>query len=496
MDFLDPKKRRAYNIRLFIGFVLISIAIIMATTILALITAGYGINSKTGQVIQNSLVFLNSQPVSANIYINGVANGTTNARLELNSGNYNFLLKQSGYYSWENNITLYGGNVEQLVYPFLFPTKPNKSNISTLSTAPMISSATPDRHWLITSIPDQLGSFYNIDITNTKTPITTVSIPASVLGNEPGTNVLTALEWSNDNTHLLIKDTYQGGVQYIMLDRTDPASSFNINQLFPNVAFTSIKLDNKSFDKLYLFNQSTGNLVLADVGPNTTTNILSNVISYWPYSTNQILYISPESGSTSEVNASIWDINATKNYKLKDLPISSAYLLNMASYNGNLYAVVGSSSSGYTYVYQNPLDQASSSNNNLPVPYTLMVVTGTPENVTFSDSAQFIAVQSGSQFAIYDVMNDTHYRYDTGLPFGENQLATWMDGDRLDAIVGGKLTIWDFDGTNTVSFVTANSTFLPAFNTGYDAVYTLQPAVNSTTGQWSIMRNSLIANKP
>jgi hypothetical protein len=41
MDFLDPKKRRGYNIRLFVGFVLISIAIVLATTILALITAGY-----------------------------------------------------------------------------------------------------------------------------------------------------------------------------------------------------------------------------------------------------------------------------------------------------------------------------------------------------------------------------------------------------------------------------------------------------------------------
>lgn len=495
MDFLDPHKRRSYNIRLFIGFVLIGIAIVLATMILALITAGYTINRKTGQVIQNSLVYINSQPVSSNIYINGGSSGTTNARFDLSAGKYSISLQQNGYHTWSNNITLYGGQVEQLTYPFLFPTNPTKTNIQTITSQPDIASYTPDRHWLVVSIPGQLGNFYMIDVTNTKTAITTLSIPANVLGSQPGTNTLSAVQWSNDNQYLLIKDTYSGGYQYLMLDRTDPANSFNVTKLFATTSFTSVTMDNEAYNKLYLYNQVSQSLVLGDVTSKTVTNVLSGVLAFWPYSTNQIVYTTIDSKNSSLADARLWNADG-QNYLLRTLPVGTSYQLNMASFNSNLYVVIGSSASKYAYVYMNPLNQLSNTPNQLPLPFTLLVVTGTPENVSFSANARFIALQSGSQFAIYDIQTDTHYQYNTALNFAANQLATWMDGNRLDAVINGKLTIWDFDGTNTISFVDANSAYPAAFNQAYTAVYTINPTPNSSTGQWQVTRNSLVANKP
>ena len=495
MDFLDPKKRRGYNIRLFVGFVLISVAIVLATTILALITAGYSINRKTGQVIQNSLVFINSQPVSANLTVNGTSYGTTNARLELDAGKYTILLTQTGYRSWSNNVTLYGGQVEQLIYPFLFPTNPTKTTEVGFASEPQIATQSPDRHWMLVSVPGQTGSFYNIDITNPKTPITTVTIPTTILGNEPGTNSLSVVDWSNDNNNVLLKDSYQGGTQFIMFNRTNPAASYNLNQDFPSAVFTSVKLDNKSATKLYLYNQANNNLSLADINAKTVTSVLNNVISYWPYSTNQILYVTTDSSNAANVDARLWNSNG-KDYVLRQLPVGASYELNMASFNGDLYVVIGSSSSKYAYIYKNPANQLSLAPNTQPIPFTLLVVGGTPEDALFSNSARFISVQSGSQFSIYDIQTDTHYRYDTGLTFNTAELATWMDGNRLDAVIGGKVTIWDFDGTNVVPYVESSQDFLANFNQGYDAVYTVLPTPNSTNGEWSLVRNSLIANKP
>ena len=496
MDFLDPKKRRSYNIRLFIGFILISIAIVLATTILALITAGYTINRKTGQVIQNSLVFINSQPVSASIYINGSLSGTTNARFVLGSGNYDVKLQQAGYHTWSNHIALYGGQVEQLTYPFLFPNTPLKSTISTLSSAPSVFSYTPDRHWLLVSVPGQVGSFYVIDLTNTKTPITQITIPADVLGSKPGTNNLTAVQWSTDNLHLLLRDDYQGGSQYIMLNRTDPTTSFNLEQLFSSATFTSVKMDNQAYDKLYLYDQTSLSLSLADVTAKTVTPVLSSVLAFSPYSTNQILYTTPDAKQSNMVDAELYNSDVNKSYTLRELPTGTSYELNMASYNSSLYAVVGSSGSNYAYVYMNPLDQFSAQPNTQPLPYTLIVVNGSPENVTFSNNARFIALQSGSQFGVYDIQYDTHYRYDTTLALAPNQLALWMDGNRLEANINGKLTIWDFDGTNMVSLTPASTANDSAFNQNYSAVYTAVPVATPGSTAVDVVRNSLIANKP
>jgi len=494
MDFLDPKKKRAYNIRLFIGFVLVGVVLILATIILALITAGYSYDRKTGTIIQNGLVFLNSTPVSANISINGKPSGTTNARLELPSGNYTFKLTARNYHPWSNTVSLLGSTVQQISYPFLFPTAPVESSPLNFASEPQIVTVSPSRQWILASVPGQVGTFSVVTATNLTVAVTTASIPASVLPSEPGANVLSVVQWSTDNQHVLLKDTYQGGYNYIMFDWANPSISFNVNQTFSTTTFTNIKLVNDSFDSLYLYNQATQQLLLADVTTKTVTPLLSDVISYWPYGTSQVLYVTPDISSTTEVDAKLYDSGSV--YTLKDLPIGSAYLLNMASYNGNLYIVIGSNSSPYDYVYQNVANELKGQpSTELPLPYTLLVIDGVPEAATFSTSARFIAIQSSTQIAIYDLEAQTHYRYNFSLPLSSGQLVAWMDGNRLDVVSGSRLYIWDFDGTNMVNFTAANSDFTPDFNQNYSAVYTTTPLPNSTTGVWELLRTSLVAGK-
>jgi len=71
MDFLNPHKKRAHHIRLLIGYLLVAVALAMGTLILVLLSYGYDYDRKTGEVIQNSIVFVSAQPASADIYING-----------------------------------------------------------------------------------------------------------------------------------------------------------------------------------------------------------------------------------------------------------------------------------------------------------------------------------------------------------------------------------------------------------------------------------------
>jgi hypothetical protein len=122
MDFLDPKKRRAYHIRLIVGYVLVAIVIGLATVILVYGANGYGINTKTGQIVQNGLLFADSKPGGARIYLNDVdQNAATAARLVLPAGNYKLTLKKSGYRDWSRHFTLSEQSVARYVYPFLFP---------------------------------------------------------------------------------------------------------------------------------------------------------------------------------------------------------------------------------------------------------------------------------------------------------------------------------------------------------------------------------------
>src|SRR4051812_19339073 len=113
MDFLDPKKKRSHRRKLFIGYALIAIALVMGIRLLVLFTSGYYYDSHTGTVAQNGLVFMGSKPSAADIYVNGeLQTSKTDRRLYLPGGQYTIELKRKGYESWRRTFSLQGGQVE------------------------------------------------------------------------------------------------------------------------------------------------------------------------------------------------------------------------------------------------------------------------------------------------------------------------------------------------------------------------------------------------
>ncbi len=125
MDFLDPKKKRAYHIRLIVGYILVAIVIGLGTVIIVYGANGYGINTKTGQIVQNGLLFVDSKPSGAAIFLNNNdQHVSTSSRLILPSGNYSISLKKAGYLDWSRKFNLSEQSIARLVYPFMFPVKP------------------------------------------------------------------------------------------------------------------------------------------------------------------------------------------------------------------------------------------------------------------------------------------------------------------------------------------------------------------------------------
>jgi hypothetical protein len=149
MDFLDPKKRFRQTVLLVTGYVLIGVAITIATVILLYAAYGFGLG-KNGAVIQNGLLFFSSQPNPAKIYINGrLSSSQTNTRLELPAGIYQVKLTRTGYRSWQRTVEVDGGSVEHFDYPLLFPSNLITKKISSYATAPGLVTQSPNQQWLL-----------------------------------------------------------------------------------------------------------------------------------------------------------------------------------------------------------------------------------------------------------------------------------------------------------------------------------------------------------
>lgn len=473
MDFLNPKKKRAHIRRLYIGYGLIAILLSISTLALVIVANGYGVNRR-GAITQNGIVYVDTSPVSADIYIDGTKRGTADARFVLEEGDYTISLSREGYRTWQKDFTLEGSSIERLIYPFLFPQDLKATEIQKYDTTPDIVSASPDRQWIVEHRASDMNNFTVINTSTEENTTTTITVPSSILPTRPNQK-LEAVEWSYDNRHLLFRAVFDGGSEYYMLDREKPNESLNLTQVFGH-NFSKVVLHDKRYDLLYVYSSSTGLVEAADLRTGQLNPIASRILAFFPYGSSKMIYVTKDDAPTGMVNVTLLDGDQT--YALRSLPESPAYFLNMASYDGNEYVIVGANTDKKAYLYQDPFGSIKRSPLKAAAVKALLKVDSTITSVEFSANTQFIAVQGGSTFAVYDAENNRQYRYDVDLELSDGIKAQWMDGHRLMLASAGQLNAFDFDGTNKQTLTNVTAGFIPMFDRDYKVMYTVSPATN------------------
>ena len=469
MDFLDPKKKKAHRIRLYIGYFLMAIALSIGTLILLFEVSGYDYDRKTGTVIQNGLVFVDVHPEQAGIYVNGKEEGRTDTRLTLPSGHYNFELRRDGYRTWKRSFDLEGSRVERLNYAFMFPDKLEPTDAQLYTTAPKFSTQSLDRRWLLVQKPGALTDFDMIDLNTDNDDTTSLSIPQEFFTAVAGDHALETVEWSTDNRHVLLKHSYQGGVEFVMLDREQPAQTFNVNKTL-NIPITEAAMRDKKFDQLHLLDANGGILRFANVKTKALSLLASRVLAFKSYGDDVILYVSEEGAPANEslVNVRQGD----KVYKLRELPKAKLNLVDLARFDDKWYMVVGTDTENKAYVYEQPFDDITRQNPRTPTPVAVLKLQKL-EHLSFSANTRFAGVQGGSEFATYDAEHKRTYRYDTGLKLDPGQKAHWMDGHRYTIVSENQAVVFDYDGINLQKLTSANPAHTPIFDRDYDNLYNI-----------------------
>jgi hypothetical protein len=489
MDFLDPAKKKAHGIRLAIGYILIGAAIAVVALILLLQSYGYDINRRTGQIFQNGLVFVAARPDGADIFINGQDKGGTDARFSLPAGQYSFELKKGGYRSWKRTFGLEGGSLERLTYPFLFPEKLNTKDVHLYSAGPTFATNSPDRRWILVQQPGSLTNFDVFDSGQTDPNPDTIALPDDLLTKPDGPANLSLAEWSNDNRHVLLKHDYGSNAEFIILDREQPAQSVNINRQF-NINPTRATLRDKKYDQLYFYDEKTQELSSGELKNNQVQPVLSKVIDYKSYGSDTILFIGDDGSQPGRVQLKLKE--KEKVTTIRSLTGGTSYILDIARYSDNWYVAAGAASEGIISIYQNPTSAAKDSNN-LPVPKSSLKM-DQAAYISFSASTQFISVQNGHKFAVYDVEKDRRYYYELPFALDRSYKAQWMDSHHIVVANQNQTAVFDYDGINLQTLTANNSGIYPFFNQDYNAIYNIAPSV-TVPGRAALARTPLKANQ-
>lgn len=478
MDFLDPKKRKAHTRRLYIGYVLVAIAIGLGAIVLLFASFGYGVD-RSGEVFQNGLVFLSSTPDSAQVKITN-QNQTysqevvTSDRLELKADTYNFQFLKQGYKPWQHTFTIRGGSIERLVYPFLVPETLTTNSDEQYPTPPGLVTQTPNRNTILVQQPNSLTNFQVFDSNDLAKAPTTFTIPPSLLPSGSPAKPYQLVEWSTNNRHVLVRYDADTGPIFLVIDRDDPTSTRNLNDYF-GLTPVKVALRDKNPEQFYL-TLPDRRLLTADITDKVTQEVATNVLDFKPHGNDDILFVTTTSAKPDKALAMVNSGNKT--YTIRELPLTDKYVLDLAQYANKWYVVVGASNAAEAYIYRDPVLALQQTNNATPTIRTVRLQN--PERVNFSATSRFIAVQNGSNFAVYDAEKDQQYRFTVTPNFDDPTAVRWMDGHRLMGTTAGQTLIIDFDGTNQQTLSPTVPGTQPMFNANFEQLNTVAPA---PTGQ-------------
>jgi hypothetical protein len=495
MDFLDPKKERQNRIKLLIGYCLVALAIGIATLVLLYQSFGYNLDGQ-GQVTQNGLVFVSSQPSGSAIYLNDVRyKSDTNTRVTVPANTYTLRISQTGYRPWERQVIVNGGDVQHFDYPFLFPEKLKTTTVGDLATSPSVATQSPDKRWLLLDETEKSGTFLEYDFKDPAKPVlTTFALPDGSYTPGTGTDRWGVVEWAADNKHVLLEHTYSlSGAsmrEYVLLDRDSPVDSVDLTTSLHLNQEQAVTLFNNRVDQFYLYNQAAQSLERVNASDGSVVSQLDNILAFKTYGSDYVLYVTdktPTGKTMASGQVAVVLQAGQKTITLRNLPAANAgadtvtaYALNLAQYSGDWYIAVGAANDTAAYIYRNPQDQPVSSVDAFPVPWRRLAITN-PNFLSFSSNTQFLLAESGQKFITYDFENMEQYRYTASEPIDQPQThAAWMDGDRLAYVSDGKLAVFDYDYHNRQVLQTADANYAPFFAPDFSYSYVLRAAGTNT----------------
>ena len=310
---MNLKKRRI----LYLTFIIIFFII---TPLLTLYAAGYRYNFKKNKIEKTGILYIDSKPRDALIFINDKYEDKTPTRFtKLLPNIYYVKVEKEGYYPWQkelevkSNLTTFAKNIILFKKNLPINIIEGEINIYTIS---------PDQGKLIYSIIKENAEELRLLNLKNETDLLIKSL------NNRTYNELEFIAWSNSQNKALIKEIIGDFNKYLIVD----IETLKTKELFDitRLNFGDVYWDD--LDDNYLYGLRKAVLYQIDLINNQTATLLSANISDFQVKNEEIYYIT-KLANESFLNKSILrDKTITETEKIK-LPSPSQFTLQPSTNN-------------------------------------------------------------------------------------------------------------------------------------------------------------------
>lgn len=439
-------KRAKLALRFF-TYGVMTVATVVLTALLVLVALGYRLD-KDFTFSQGGLVQFRSLPSSASVTIDGKKQDfNTPNKANLAAGQHTVGMELNGYVPWGKTVDLNAGQLLWLNYARMIP---NSITTGTLKEYPSVASTlpSPDRHWLLMQMKANEPDYTLVDYNDEKKPqYTTLAMPDGLFTKKDGKyGTFSMIEWDLQSKYVLIRHENGDTTEYVRLDRSKPADAVNLTRTFSlNIKQAHFSGSNAST----IFAKTDDVLRKLDVnGPTASASLVNGLKDFAVYGEDTIAFASVQEKTTGDQTTTHQMVGIFKGGKItpvREFAADAKIKIAYSEYDNHSYLAITDQGASTIDVVRDATVTGTSKQASLFNQFNL----GQSVNyLSFSSNGRMVVAQHGKKFATFDIETDKTYTRD--LDFGTDQTGElkWLDDYYLYSDDGGRLRIFEFDGTN------------------------------------------------
>lgn len=470
MDYLDPEKKRIHRRRIAIGYILIGLIISAVTLIVLLAGYGYGIDSKTGEFVQNGIMFVDTRHEAAQVSLNGENYGQTDLRLVLREGDYSLVATRDGYRDWTRDVSIQGGSLRKLTYGLLVPEVLQTESQFTLEELPTKAIQSIDKDRVYAWDSSQNDVLVAVDLTQEPATFERISLAGliqSVVEQPTQTPVIsdiTFVDFDSTDERVLAEVEISGKVYAWLIDTGSIEESVNITNALPS-AFRNddieVTMIDRNASRYYIFDKTAGEVYESELRNNSLSlvsipDVDSNILEFVGFGVDWSLFVTESDGDEGLVDVYFRDNEET--VLIKQMKTSDEYFLSLSNNGGKPFIGVSATSETAAFVYVDPIEYLRrNTGSSIPAPATILGVQNLL-GISTSNDASVVMAFNESRVATYDFFSeDTHYK-DLDHTLSAKEQLKWIDGQHYSYVVDGTVWMVDYDGSNQQQLTAASAT--------------------------------------
>jgi len=444
-----PSKKKELIKRIAV-YTAMTFSVLVIVTGLVFVTLGYRFDTDNGRVEQGALLQFETIPSGATIEIDGTAiSARTPAKSSVMAGTHKFVMWRDGYETWQKTLDIKAGTLTWLNYTRLVPKNRPVASVAQY-TSIQASLATVDGHSILVQQDAAVPTFQLVNLQSDDIKTTTLTIPA-VLYSEASTagvvHTFRVDQWDTGGRYVLLQHTYGDKKEWLVLDTTDIGATKNITKLL-NFDITSAKFSGTSGNILYVL--GAGNDIRKiDLAAGTISRpLVTNVTSFELFETNVITYVGTDPADPTKRVVGLYREGDSSPHVIRTVTSAADVPLGISTsrYFNQAYVAI---TEGNKVSIINGSYPSSSSDNSSLVPFDTFNFVTAVSRVSFSASGDYLLVQSGANFASYDI---EHKKVTTSVVASDVTATVaplkWLDDNYIWSDYGGDVTIREYDGAN------------------------------------------------